>query len=230
MRRAGTAKQLNEKRKAKKRARERARIKARKGKTVNGVPQVPIRLHDTGGNTVMMMPNNGLGRCALLTLITLRDLRDGIPYDAVFASVNGELTAEMEGRVQQLREDIVAAADGHEKCDSLLGDGSREPREFVDVAYDTKYDIETMEMFKEVTLCADGYIDWRAVMIRAELLRLDGFRIVESNKEGKLLSVLGRHESTEGIPMARYYHWGHYEAVVVPPVSLLQGNMVQIKT
>lgn len=147
---------------------------------------------------------------------------DGIPYDTVFASVNGELTAEMEGRVQQLHEDIVAAADGHEKCDGLFGDGSKEPRKFRNVVCDTTYEIETMEMFKAVILCPDGYIGWRTVMIGTELLRLDGFRIVESNKEGKLLSTYGRHESTEGIPMARYYRRGHYEAVVVPPVSLVE--------
>lgn len=222
MRRVKTAKQLYEKRKAKKRAKKRARIKTRKGKMENDVPHVPIRLHDTGGNTVMTMPNSGLGRCALLTLIALRDLKDRIPYDTVFASVNGELTAEMEGRVQQLREDIVAAAYGHEICDGLLGEGSKEPRSFYDVVYDTTYDIVTMGMFVAVTLCPYGYIGRRAVTIGAELLRLDGFRIVVSDKEGTLRSTYRPDESTEGIPMARYYHWGHYEAVVVPPVSLVR--------
>ena len=29
-------------------------------------------------------------------------------------------------------------------------------------------------------------------------------------------------ESTEGIPMIRFYCWGHYEVVFVPPVSLVE--------
>lgn len=108
----------------------------------------------------------------------------------VLESTNGEPTQEMKDRVQQLREDIVAAADDHELCDGLLGIGSRESRPFKDVVYDTKHEIETMEMFKAVTLHRDGYyIGWRAVMIGAELLRLDGLRIVESDNGGKLTVV-----------------------------------------
>lgn len=45
------------------------------------VPQKIFRLHDTGSNTVMTMPNSGLGNCALLGLIQTKDLKDGIPHD-----------------------------------------------------------------------------------------------------------------------------------------------------
>lgn len=216
-----TAKQRREKQKAK--ARQRARARGRERKE-DAVPPKIVRLHDSGGNTAIPFPNTGLGNCALLGLIALRDLWDGVSRDAVIESTNGELDLEMKHRVQQLREDIVAAADGHVLCDGLLGVGCEESRSFDAVVYDTKsnYDIKTMAMFKAVTLWHDGYLGWRAVMIGAELLRLEGFRIVKSDKEGKLVSTHGPHESTEGIPMLLFHHWGHYEAVFVPAVSLVE--------
>ena len=191
-----------------------------------------FRLRDTADNPATTMPNIADGSCAALSLICLHDLGVGIPYETVLASVNGVLSAEMKARVRKLREDIVAAAaGGHEKCEGLLGQGAVESLPFDDVVYNSKHIIETLEMFKAVTLCDDGYLDWRAVMIGAELLKLDGFRIASSDNDGKLLSTVNRTESTAGIPMVRFYEWGHYEAVVVAPVSLpraICGDVTQV--
>lgn len=166
-----TSKQRREKQKAK--ARQRARARGRERKE-DAVPPKIVRLHDSGGNTATPFPNTGLGNCALLGLIALRDLWDRVSRDAAIESTNGELDPEMKHRVQQLREDIVTAADGHVLCDGLLGVGCEESRSFDAMVYDTKsnYDIKTMAMFKAVTLWHDGYLGWRAVMIGAELLRL----------------------------------------------------------
>lgn len=138
MLRKQTSKQRNDKReKAKQRRREES-----------------FRLRDTAENPVTTMP--------AMSLICLHDLGVGIPYETVLASVTGELSAEMEARARKLRQDIVAAAaDGHEKCDGLLGKGSIESLSFDDVVCNSKHIIETLEMFV-VTLCDDGYLGWRA--------------------------------------------------------------------
>lgn len=220
-----TAKQRKEKQKAKGRRQQNktARTTARESKKEK-VPEKSIRLHDSGGNTAYTSPNAGLGNCSLLSLINLRDVASGVSRDAVISSTTGNLPPPIKRRVQQLREDIVKAADGHPLCSSLLDNGEKEPRSFDDIVYDTKsdYDIKTLAMFKAVTVCPDGYLGWRAVMVGAEILGLDGLKIVTSDESGKLVFVYGEHESTEGIPMIRFYSWGHYEAVYVPPVSLVE--------
>lgn len=57
-------------------------------------------------------------------------------------------------------------------------------------------------MWDKVTL-------WRGVVIGAELLGLDGFRIVSAQDGGELFPVDGSHDSTERITTASYPSYGH---------------------
>lgn len=122
-----------DRKKLKKRARER---KARQAKQAHGCARAPAKkeeeeeedvIFSDHGNPFVAMSNGGRDMCALLTLIALWMLSVGIPYETVFAAVNGELTKEMKEKVQWLRKRIVEKSDGHPACDSLDRDGTEEP-------------------------------------------------------------------------------------------------------
>lgn len=96
-----------DRKKSKKRARER---KARQAKQAQGCARAPAKkekeedvLFSDHGNMFVAMSNGGRDMCGLLTLIALWMRSVGIPYETVFATVNGELTKEMKEKVQWLR-------------------------------------------------------------------------------------------------------------------------------
>lgn len=223
--------QKKERKKAKKRSRARARVenaaRAKREKTVKKEEEEDasqnreknhekeeVRVYyDSGGNTLVAAPNASGGNCALLTLLTQWMLSVGIPYDTVFSAYNGKLTKEIKDKVQWLRMAIVDVSDGHLACSYLDRDGTKESRSFEEVVQSPEH-IETKEMWDKVMRCAYGHVDGRGVVVGAQVLGLDGFRVVSSDKDGKLLPVDGRHDNTEVDHMALHHSYGHWEALV----------------
>lgn len=214
------ARRCEERRESKKR--KRLRVKRDNAARAEKKRHKVIILLDTDGNTLVRVSNAGRSMCGLLTIITLWMLSVGIPYDTVIAAVNGELTQEMEDMVQKLREDIVDAADGHIAYAPLVNDGTEESRPFEEVVDDPGHILETLEMWKKVTISPRGVIDGIAMVIAAEKKGLSGFLVISSNNEGELVPIDSDDSSTVGVPMA--LHLGiHWEALVrlVSPVEVL---------
>ncbi|CAN0200308.1 unnamed protein product [Ectocarpus sp. 12 AP-2014] len=160
------------------------------------------------------MPNASGGMCGLLTLISLWLLSVGIPYDTVFAAVNGELSREMKEKVQWLREAIVEKSNDHPACDRLCQDGTKESRS-LEESLKCAEPLETKEMWDNVTLHPEGHIDGMGMVIGAQVVGLDGFRVAEAGEGGRLQLVDGWHDKIEAKHLALHHKWGHWEVLLL---------------
>lgn len=69
--------------------------------------------------------------------------------------------------------------------------------------------LETKEMWYNVTLHPQGHVDGAGMVIGAEVMGLDGFRIVEAGEGGRLRMVDGWHDKIEANHLALHHEWGH---------------------
>lgn len=69
-------------------------------------------------------------------------------------------------------------------------------------------------MWDDVTLHPEGHVDGKGMVIGAEELGLDGFRVVEAAKGGKLRVVDGWHDAVVAAHLAIHREWGHWEALL----------------
>ncbi|CAM9708679.1 unnamed protein product [Ectocarpus sp. 8 AP-2014] len=101
----------------------------------------------------------------------------GTPYAEVFSVVRGEhgnITDELKGTIQSLRETIADAPD-----DRLPFNDGEAPAPLDEVMNTPNHEkIDEQDVVKKVVRRPDGFVDKVAMQLMAEHLGLDGLRIV----------------------------------------------------
>lgn len=159
-----------------------------------------------------------------LAIVALSRVSTGTPYAEVFASVN-DITDETKGYLQCLRGIIVDMSDGRLQ----LRDGE-ESASFDDVVANPDHDIETMGMWRMVTLDPHGYVGNDQMELMAEYFGLDGFRIVRARGDGTLIPcdgngpLLGKRD----VNLVLYDGYGHFKALVPEIPEVPEDVMAEV--
>lgn len=181
------------------------------------------------------LPNIGRGDCALIALLQRSMVQSGTSHGELDATTR-ELSDELKKKVQVLREMIVAKSEGefaymivHLDSDPTAVETEWVNEAEVKAAQATGRFVEkvvkertfeqcftsgtftTFHMWKRVIL-AGGWLDYEAVCIGAQILRLEGFAIVEG-KEGNILHEKYYGYAARGYSSMILYGANHFESL-----------------
>lgn len=181
--------------------------------------------HVTAGATYISMDVDGCGFCGLLAIVALSRVSTGTPFAEVFASSVNDITDETKGYLQCLRGIIVDMSD-----DRLQLRDGEESASFDDVVANPEHDIETMGMWRMVTLDPHGYVGNGQMELMAEYFGLDGFRIVRARGDGTLMPcdgngpLLGERDDN----LVLYDGYRHFKALVPEIPEVPEDVMAEV--